>query len=164
MKPRVQNRFLIVFLTTVFIVAVFIAKGFATAQEFKMIKELEEQEKAVPEVIERPVLRYEAGDLKDPFTQPVIKKEETKPKQVVKIQPPVLTVQGVIWGGRFNQAIINDKVLKAGGTIQGAKILSIDKNGIVVLFEGMQFNLSSPASGTVPSKKQGSFATKMKYE
>lgn len=153
MKQRAQNRLLIVFLTIVFIAGVFIAKGFAAGQEFKMIKELEEKEKAVPEVVERPTLHYESGDLKDPFTQPVIKKEEAKQKQMIKIQPPLLTVQGVIWGGRFNQAIINNKVLKAGDTIQGAKILSIDRNGVVVLFEGMQFNLSSPAAGAIPSKK-----------
>lgn len=153
MRRRLTYRLLIVFLTIVFIAGVFIAKGFATAQEFKMIKELEEQEKAVPEVIERPTLHYESGDLKDPFTQPVIKKEGAEQEQMIEIQPPVLTVQGVIWGGRFNQAIINNKVLKAGDTVEGAKILSIDRNGVVILFEGMQFNLSSPAVGAIPSKK-----------
>lgn len=151
-----QYRLLIVFLIIIFISGVFIARGFATRAEFEKIKELEEQEKAVPEVIERPTLHYEAGDLRDPFVAPVIKKEEgvtQTPEEVVKKEPPPLNVQGIIWGGRLNQAIINNKVVKAGDTIEGAKILNISKDGVIILFEGMQYNLSSPAAGAIPSKK-----------
>jgi hypothetical protein len=60
---------------------------------------------------------------------------------------PELKVQGVIWGGNFPQAIVNNKVLKVGDTVEGVEIKSIDKKGITVLFEGSESTISSPAAG-----------------
>jgi hypothetical protein len=51
------------------------------------------------------------------------------------------------------QAIINNKVLKVGDTIEGAQVKNIGKEGITVLFEGSEYNLSSPAAGPGPAKK-----------
>lgn len=43
-----------------------------------------------------------------------------------------LNVQGIIWGSDTPSAIINGEVMNVGDTIQGAKIVKINKKGIVV--------------------------------
>ncbi len=95
-------------------------------------------------------ISYEAGKLRDPF------KSLVKPELLVssgqdgavvtEVTAPSLKIKGVFWGGDFPQAIINDKVVKVGDTIEGAQILSIDKNSVSVFFVNRQFILSSPAS------------------
>jgi hypothetical protein len=102
------------------------------------------------ENIDRPVVNYDAQDLRDPF-----KGREEGPRQPVgpqgEMKPlPAFTVQGVIWGSKVPQAIINNKVVKVGDVLEGAKIISIGQEGIVVLFEGSEYNLSSPSTGATP--------------
>lgn len=147
-----------------YIIAIFIfglLKGnlFAGRAEFEQIKSLENKEKQPPaERIIRPNIEYKAAGLRDPFEAPSVKKGEADEDAVTKLSatpPPVLTVQGLIWGGDIPQAIINDNVVKLGDTIQGAKILSITKDGVTVLFEGMQYNLSSPARSAGIEKPEG---------
>jgi hypothetical protein len=61
---------------------------------------------------------------------------------------PDLVVQGLIWGSSLPQAIINNKVVKVGDVIQGADIIDISKEGVLVLFAGTEYKLSTkPAMG-----------------
>jgi len=155
---RIKFRVIIIFLITVFISSLLIRHTLAVSSEWEATKKLEESEKTPPpEVIVRPKVEYKAGGLSDPFQR--YKEEKIPPgaqqKEPGLSTPPSLTVQGIIWGGRFPQAIINNKVVKAGDTIEGARVISIDKEGITLLFEGMQYSLSSPAAGALPSKKTG---------
>lgn len=109
-------------------------------------------------------IEYSAEGLRDPF-EPYIKKEEKTPEAIraqaqeaVSIAPPSLTIQGIIWGGSFNQAIINNKVVKEGDTIEGTQIIKIEKNGITVLYGGREFILSSPAQinlQSLPKEPEG---------
>jgi hypothetical protein len=103
-----------------------------------------------PDQLLRPKVDYSAQGLRDPFMGKGGQSgtgEEVNP--VVEKKPlPALTVQGVIWGGDFPQAIINNKVLKVGDTIEGVKIKAIAKEGIIVLFEGSESAISSPAAGS----------------
>lgn len=96
-------------------------------------------------------IEYTAEGLRDPF-EGCLKEEEKVSLVQEEEKPggpeqrlPSLTVQGIIWGGSLTQAIINNKVVKTGDTIEGAKIIKIDKDGILALYGGSQFNLSSPA-------------------
>lgn len=132
----------------------------AVPEQFKMIKELEGKETVTPEAdeaIERPKVEYKAGSLRDPFQKDIPQersvKQEAQPSETKQSQPPALTVQGLIWGGNFPQAIINNKVVKTGDSIEGARILSIDKEGITVFYDGNEYNLSPPAAVTGASKK-----------
>jgi len=99
----------------------------------------------------RPNVEYTADGLRDPFEDYLII-EEAAPalqeglKQEVSLPLPSLSIQGIIWGGRFPQAIINNKVVKVGDTIEGARITDINKNGVLVFFENREYNLSSPAA------------------
>lgn len=110
------------------------------------------------EVTTRPNLEYKADGLRDPFEGYIVRKEEQKvstvPSQEVSVSPPTLTVQGIIWGGRLPQAIINNKVVKIGDTIEGAQIMDIKKKGIVVSFKNREYNLSSPAAVNLESLKK----------
>ena len=102
-------------------------------------------------VISRPVVEYKSGALRDPF-RPLTEKKENKVsqekegKKVDLIQPGSdlgnLKVQGIIWGGRFPQAIINDRVWTVGDVIEGAEILSIDEKGITLSSGGAAHNLT----------------------
>lgn len=143
---------------TLFIFSLSVDKLFASKAEFEEIKKSEETEKTKPqEAVERPFVKYEATNLIDPFQETIVREErpaEQKKEEiheVVEVTPPTLTVQGLVWGGNFPQAIINNKVVRIGDTIEGARVISIDKEGINLIFEEMQFVLPSPSSAAIPS-------------
>lgn len=104
-------------------------------------------------------LEYEADGLRNPFQTPI--EEEEAKEQVLQeqahVEPlkplPSLTIQGIVWGGALTQAIINNKVLKVGDTVEEARIININKEGVTVLFGGQQYNLSSPAAVNLQSLK-----------
>jgi len=114
------------------------------------------QENTADEIIIRPQIKYKSGQLRDPFA-PVMVKEEKKEslqKQGTaelnrpKIDLNILNVQGIIWGTKLPQAIINHKVLAAGDLIEGAEILRIDKKGVTLSFAGETFNLPAPGQNS----------------
>jgi len=76
-------------------------------------------------------------------------------KNAAEVKLPVLKVQGLIWGGNFPQAIINNKVVRVDDEVDGAKIVSIEKDGLWVSFNDKQYNLSSPVAVTKSVKNPG---------
>lgn len=121
--------------------------------------------KAIPEspqdISLRPKLEYTTEGARDPF-QPPRKNKEIKqdmpisaaPQPVEKIPLPPLTVSGIVWGGVFPQAIINDRVVKPGDNIGEVNIVAISKDGITVSFANRIYNLSSPAGGDLKDEKK----------
>lgn len=95
------------------------------------------QENTVDLLAERPQVEYKSAGLRDPF-QTYIKVEEKKASQPVetvnysqqKNRFEGLKVQGIIWGTKMPQAIINNRVYIVGDKIDDAEILSINDNGI----------------------------------
>jgi hypothetical protein len=82
---------------------------------------------------------YLAQDLRDPMKS--LLPEAPKPQQTTVRQPgvqqlppapPSLRVQGLLWGGREPQAIINDAVYKVNDVVKGAKILEITRDGVTI--------------------------------
>ena len=132
-------------------------------------KKLEpEDSEEVPVKIVRPKVEYSSQSFIDPFEssveeKKVIKKEREPEKPVIpkaKITPPILKLQGLTWGGKFSQAIINDKVVKAGDTIQlgstqenEISIISINKEGVVFSYQGNEFKLASPVMAAASDKE-----------
>jgi len=113
-------------------------------------------------IILRPVIVYNSGDLRNPFSnlfQLSKEKEEQSiqaPKEIIEPQVPMpslenFKVQGAIWGGKFPQVIINNKMLKIGDLIDDFEIVNIEKKGITLSFNGMIANLNftgyTPALG-----------------
>ncbi len=147
------------FFTSAFVLGLFMADIFAAQAQLEEIKKLEEGEKTVPvpqEIIVRPKVEYQAEGLRDPFQMPVSEKavqEEKAQAPEREIPPPSLSVQGVIWGGNFPQAIINNRVVKLGDTIEGARIVSIDKNVVIIFFQGRQYNLAPSRIGGAADNK-----------
>ncbi len=121
------------------------------AQEMDManfgIQEQAKQEYESPEPLVRPNIEYNAENLRDPFEGYLLKKEETRSKAQIEesISPPILTVEGIIYGGKIPQAIINNKVVKVGDEIEGARVIEINKKGVIVFFGQRQYILPSPS-------------------
>ena len=108
--------------------------------------------------ISRPNIEYkEEEGLRDPFQPPEeleVKKEQIPPEPV-QVEPlPSLTIQGIVWGSSLPQAIINNKVVKVGDTMEGVRITDINKNGVTVFWGNQEYNLSSPAVVNLESSKK----------
>ena len=149
-----KNKILIVFFVTVSISCLFASLAFAQLRELKGMEEMVEPGKASSqEIITRPTVEYNAEAFKDPFLGAA---EQALPEEKVvraeKVTLPTLTVQGVIWGTKIPQAIINNKVVKTGDTIEDVRIISIDKEGITVFYKGRQAVIPSPAGAPVSQK------------
>jgi len=94
-------------------------------------------------VISRPKVEYQPEGLRDPF-EPLIKNQEVVVvNQDTQKTLPALTVQGVIWGSSLPQAIINNKVVKVGDSLEGVDIVSIGKDGVTISFNGVESTLST---------------------
>ena len=149
----------IIFYIALFFLCSFRLNLFAAPAQFEKIQELQKQERQLPpESIVRPSVEYKAEGLRDPFKEPGAGERRDNGvalEPVVSAAPPALTVQGLIWGGNTPLAIINDSVVKVGNAIEGAKITGINKEGVTVLFEGVQNFLSSPAGSSGIKKPEG---------
>jgi len=100
----------------------------------------------VPEVYPKVNIEYKAEKLTDPFIDYKAEQAQEVSERPAELKPlPSLTVQGMVWGGSFAQAIINGKFVKIRDTIEGAKIVEINKDGVEVLYEGHIYKLNSPA-------------------
>jgi hypothetical protein len=111
-------------------------------------------------IIMRPVMEYKSGGLRDPFKTYIVKEEPkavTSENAELSKQPELdldnLKVQGIIWGVKAPQAIINDKVLTIGDFIEGAEIIGIEKKGITLSFNGAIFDLTAPGQNSAEIMK-----------
>lgn len=129
---------------------------FAVHQEFEAIRELQEMEKSEPrEFIEIPEVEYTADGMRNPFQGYIEQKEiiDVGAAGEEEMTLPSFTVQGVVWGG-VPQAIVNDKIVKAGDMIDEAKIIEISKKGITVLYHDRRYNIMSPSAVTMENLEQ----------
>lgn len=124
----------------------------------RTLRQIEEIDKATKtqsvQSIKRPSLFYTSGSLRDPFQENIREEQESEFKSTANEAPqlpPNLAVQGIIWGGKIPQAIINNSVVKVGDTVLGVKILEITKDGVIVFFNNTNFTLSSPAIDNLKS-------------
>lgn len=101
---------------------------------------------------ERPQVIYKAEGQRDPFQGPKIEQKITEATKIA-IPLPDLKVQGVLWGSKMPQAIINNKVVKIGDIIGTAQVSNIDKEGVSIIYEGKNYHLSAPAAVKPASNK-----------
>jgi len=118
--------------------------------EMNIIRRIQETEdvatrgarRQIKAITSRPVQKYRKGNSRDPF-QGLI--EETPSSSgAVESPMPALTIQGVVWGTSLPQAIINGEVMKIGDTIDKARIIDINRDGVVIFFGGREHTLLSP--------------------
>ncbi len=93
-------------------------------------------------------VKYTSQYLRDPFQSPfeIIKPkieglEPTESEPTIGYELPHLQVQGMVWGSKMPQVIINNTVVKVGEVIENAEILDIRKEGVYVLYEGRRYIL-----------------------
>lgn len=127
-----------------------------------------DQAVAGPALPRGPVIQYTAQALRDPLVSLL----PAEPPQDATGGPPssgtwtedplssppslpVFTVQGTIWGGVRPQALIDRKVYEVGDTVEGARILAIDWNGVTVDVRGTTFHLTTNPTGMHPSHMGG---------
>ncbi|GAI31899.1 unnamed protein product, partial [marine sediment metagenome] len=91
------------------------------------LKKQEEMEK---------MLIYHKGS-RDPLVLPPKKTVEARKATPIKLPP--LALKGIAWDETEPLALINDLVVKEGDTIQGAKIVKIDFDGIAVRYRAKKF-------------------------
>lgn len=131
-------------------------------QQFNRMVQMEKREQpAVPaqgapdverDVIRKPNLEYKSEKLPDPFrkqfeevaaaAEAPVSREEGYSNELSAELRDSFAIQGIIWGGRFPQAIMNNKVVKVGDEVMGARIIEINPNGISVLFEDRVYNVT----------------------
>lgn len=142
------------------------AKAPKELDENLIVKKTAPKENAAQvEAIIRNKVEYKAQGLKNPFQSPFKEKEvkmepkkevdkamgpkmgveNKQPTPTVVVNLPKLIVQGLIWGGAFPQAIINNTVVRKGDVISDAKVVEINSEGVTVLFNRKEYNLSSPS-------------------
>jgi hypothetical protein len=99
---------------------------------------------------EEQAVEFKPQNDKDPFRKPYGKDMEKKTDEatiaVPKVEKPLpsFTVQGIFWGGKFPQAIIDDQVVKVGDTIKEARIVDITREGITVSFDDKIHTITAP--------------------
>lgn len=102
------------------------------------------------ELIKRPQVEYKSSQLRDPFQSYLTDGRKAQGLQGASdlakaaINIDALRVQGIIWGGKMPQAIINNQVLSVGDRVDGFSILSIDKDGVSLDVPGEVVNLPAP--------------------
>jgi len=106
-----------------------------------------------------PAARYTAHDLRDPLKSLLPTPQAAGPqrgsqqdaarlgKPAAHTTPapplPQLTVQGLWWGSEQSKAIINGDVYGVHETVDGAKILSIGRDGVVIEWAGQAIHLTT---------------------
>lgn len=121
-------------------------------------KKGESQDAEVDKLNLRPVIEFKTEKKKSSFQDYYRqkKKEQEGPfleKEMLEagisgggtLMLPPLDLKGLVWGTDTPQAIINGKVLKIGDTIDEVKIVTIDKTGVGVLFQGKTAKVASPS-------------------
>jgi len=114
-----------------------------------------------PPAADQAALTYKAEGLKDPFRARIRKNEqpvvETKKDEKVDKPLPNVTIEGIMWGGKFPQVIVNGQVAKAGDTIvvggpnaeDKVRVETINKDGITVSFNNRTYDVLSPTQASL---------------
>ena len=65
-----------------------------------------------------------------------MRKAKVQPKKEMLLPLPKLTIEGMIWNTNMPQAIVNGQVVRIDDTIEGVRIVKIEKQGITVDHNG----------------------------
>ncbi len=102
---------------------------------------------------------YTAGELRDPLAS-LLPKEPPAPEATPSAdlpartavqrptEPPAINLRGIIWGEITPLAIIDDRLYRVGDPVEGARIITIDRSGMTVEYEGVAFPIAVVTAGT----------------
>lgn len=105
-------------------------------------------------------VEYIASGLRDPFEnqlpqpEPIIVEKPASASETPQepVRPPEFTVEGIVSGGPIPQAVIQDKVVRIGDTVEEALITNITKEGVEVTYEGETFVIPAPSKVVKPTQ------------
>lgn len=108
-----------------------------------------------------PTVQYTADAFRDPLVSRlpsaasqqviVIPPENHMPMPQLEPPPPTFTIEGVVWGGPRPQAVIDGTVYDVGDTVQGARIMAIDRTGVTGTMLGRTIRWRPEASRESPT-------------
>lgn len=98
-------------------------------------------EEVVPEIVEPPTTTPSV--VVPPTGQPV---GIGQPPTPTAIEPPELTINGLIWNSDLPQAIVNNEIVQLGDTVAEATIVGIHREGIDVTYQGVEFTINKDSS------------------
>lgn len=122
---------------------------------------------AVPLLSEVP--SYMADRLRDPMISLLPRPPVEEPAQAALPRPgsewpasgtsktvpvPILTVEGVVWGGVRPQALVNGKLYDVGQMVEGAKIISIARSEVTVELGGQTMALAVAPPRVSPQRQR----------
>ncbi len=89
-------------------------------------------------------VEYKAGDFLDPLKDRLSIyiasiASELKKKRAKAVKLPQFNITGLIWNSDKPQAIVDGNVLSVGDEIKGAKLLSVNKDGIKIEYKRAEF-------------------------
>ena len=93
----------------------------------------------VPEPV--PVVVQPPPVVVQPQKPTFVRKPKSRPRVQPVIQLPSLKLQGVIVEEGNPQAIINDNVVPLLGTVEGAQVIAVTKEGVTVVYHHKKFFL-----------------------
>ncbi len=156
MQKQKIERILVLVLLPVFVVALvfrFIGrirqKPPASPVAVSRVEEKEEYIKKEAKVLEKlkskpKKVKYKAGDFLDPlrnrlsiYIASIAPELEKKKAKAVKL--PQFNITGLIWNSDRPQVIVDGNVLSVGDEIKGAKLLSVNKDGIKIEYKEFEF-------------------------
>lgn len=104
---------------------------------------------SLSEELLRPKVEYAVKNQNNPFRNYITEEAPVEINRATaveeKISLPAFTIQGLIWGVNTPCAIVNNKVVRQGDSIDEVKISEIRKEGIDLLYKGKKFYLPSPS-------------------
>jgi hypothetical protein len=125
--------------------------------ELLMQAEAAARDVAIPAL---PTVQYTADHVRDPLksllpeapaTSQTSSTSTQAPRPAAVPAAPAVSVQGVLWGGSHPKAIVNGEVYAVGDLVQGARIVSIHRDGVTVESQGKSFQLPlSTSQGRQP--------------
>jgi len=70
------------------------------------------------------------------------------PEEVKKVQPPELTLSGIVHSSDSSFALINNRVVKIGDKVSGATVMKISENEVELKINDLKFKLSLTAKSS----------------
>ncbi|HBG61896.1 MAG: hypothetical protein A2Y03_03075 [Omnitrophica WOR_2 bacterium GWF2_38_59] len=64
------------------------------------------------------------------------------PVEAVPLEPPRMVISGLVWNSDRPQAIVNNKVIDVGDTIETIQVVAIRKEGIDIDFQGKTITIA----------------------
>ena len=87
-------------------------------------------------------IKYTSGMLRDPFGDPQkVERKPTDDSVFVEKRIRAMVVQGLLISSKMPRVIIDGRIYNVGSPVDKGKIVSIDKNGVVIEYNGKEILL-----------------------